>query len=488
MYTLAVQSKGFDWRYWQVRRTTIIALLAVGVLAGVWVAQFSAPSASWLLACICVVMFGLRGKKWFLAVPCAVIIGLCIGLLRGNETRQSIAAYEPSFGSKIQLTGTLTEDTMYGDRGQRDMRLTNVQLHGHKVPGVVRVTALTIEQPRRGDTVQVSGKLYNGFGSYQAAIYFGQLHITSVNQDPLEMLRRNFAASVYSLLPDTQAGLGLGMLIGLKTQLSDSLSDQLKILALTHIVVASGYNLTVLLRLARGLFERFSKFQTVVIGFILMGLFVVVAGFSASMSRAALVTGLCLLAWYYGRRIHPVVLLLFAAAVTVAWNPLYMWSDLGWWLSFLAFAGVMLLAPLIERRIFGEERPKLLGQLAIETCAAQIATLPLILAIFGSLSVLGFFANIILVPLVPFAMLFTFVAGAAGIMFGAAASYAALPAIWLLTFMTQVVHLLAAVPWAAVQYAISQPVMVGLYVLILVGGVLLWRRTRYDFLGRSVIE
>ncbi|HET9412071.1 MAG TPA: ComEC/Rec2 family competence protein [Candidatus Saccharimonadales bacterium] len=483
-----MQIKGFDWRYWQVRRTTIIALLAAGVLAGIWVAQFNAPSAMWLLACICVAIFGLRGKKWYLAVPCALVIGLCVGLLRGSDTRQYLATYGPLLGSKVQLTGTLTEDTVYGDRGQRDMRLTNVQLHGHELPGVVRVTALTIEQPRRGDTVQVSGKLYSGFGSYQAAIYFGQLHITHVNQDPLETLRRYFAASVYSLLPDTQAGLGLGMLIGLKTQMSDSLSDQLKVLALTHIVVASGYNLTILLRLARRLFERFSKFQTVAIGFTLMGLFVVVAGFGASMSRAALVTGLCLLAWYYGRRTHPVVLLLFAAAVTAVWNPLYMWSDLGWWLSFLAFAGVMLLAPLIERRIFGEKRPKLLGQLAIETCAAQIATLPLILAIFGSLSVLGFFANIILVPLVPFAMLFTFVAGVVGLMFGAAAGYVALPALWLLTFMTQVVHMLASVPWAAVQCVISQPVMVGLYVLSLAGGVLLWRRTRYDFLGRSVIE
>ncbi len=83
---------------------------------------------------------------------------------------------------------------------------------------------------------------------------------------------------------------------------------------------------------------------------------------SPSMSRAGLVAGLSLLAWYYGRRIHPLVLLPLAMAITVMVQPSYAWGDLGWQLSFAAFAGVLIGAPLIQAYFLATRKSSLYGE------------------------------------------------------------------------------------------------------------------------------
>lgn len=471
-----------------VNRTTLIALYCGGLLAGLGLvaAGVLLYGVVWSVLGLVLVACSLR-RRIVVAVPAVVVAGLVCGLLRGTEIQTQLSFFKGYEGKKVILRGVVIDDAGYGDKGQRDMRLQNVQLEGRSPPGVVRVTSHTLHQPRRGDVVEVTGKLREGFGSYQAAIYFGQLQVVAVAKNPIDEFRHIFAAGIYSNMPDLQASLGLGVLMGVKTQLPEDLDGQLKVLALTHIVVASGYNLTVLIRMARRLFEKRSKFQTVVAGGGLMATFVVVTGFSASMTRAALVTGLSLLAWYYGRRIHPVVILLVAAAITAGINPMYVWGDLGWYLSFLAFAGVLLVAPLITHLLYDNREPKTIGQIVIETFSAQLTTLPLTLAIFGNLTILGLLANVMVVPLIPLAMLLTLMAGM-GAGLGAAAPFIALPAIWLLTYITQLIGLLAAVPWAAVQVKITAISMVGLYAAMVLAGILVWRKTRHDFMGKSVIE
>jgi competence protein ComEC len=139
--------------------------------------------------------------------------------------------------------------------------------------------------------------------------------------------------------------------------------------------------------------------------------FMAVTGMSPSMSRAGLVAGLSLAAWYYGRKIHPLVLLPLAAAVTLLVNPQFGWNDLGWQLSFAAFAGVIILAPLLQRYFFGDKEPGAIRQVAGETLSAQIFTLPLLVMAFGMMSNVALLANVLILPLVPLAMLLVFLAG-----------------------------------------------------------------------------
>lgn len=429
-------------------------------------------------------LFLCKKRVAVVAVPAVVAAGLIAGLWRGSVAWQSVAQYDRYIGQNVTIVGQVAEDTSYNDKNQLVFYVQNVHVNNESLAGKVRVTTVAPVEPERGDTVKVTGKLYDGFGNYQASTYFATVVIEQHTVDPILQLRRDFGARVHSLLPDTLASLGLGFLIGIKSQLPNSLNDELKTLGLTHIVVASGYNLTVLVRVARRAFAKISHFQTTAASLCLVAGFVAVTGFSPSMARAALVTSLAVLAWHYGRRIHPVLLLTFAAAITAAINPLYVWCDIGWWLSFLAFGGVLLLAPLVQHRIFGDREPKLIGQVVVETLCAQITTLPLILLVFGNLSVLSLVANVLVVPLIPLAMACTFAAGT----IGAFMPYIAWPAQLLLGYICQIVHLLSGVSWASVPFTISPVVFVACYIAIVIAGVVLWRRTRHDYLSRSVVE
>lgn len=432
-------------------------------------------------------LFFLRRSR-VITVCLLVVCGSLWGAARGAQMVGQLSVWHELAGQTITVVGEISDDSAYNPKGQRDVRLQNVQMPGRSPPGQVRVTSFTLAQLRRGDKVRATGRVYEGFGNYQAAIYFASVSVVHENQSWIEKMRRQFVSGIYSVLPDTQASLSVGILVGIKSQLPDSLNEQLRALSLTHIVVASGYNLTVLIRLARSIFEKRSKYQTALFASLLMMAFAFVAGFSASMSRAVIVSGLSLVAWYYGRRIHPIVLLLFSAVITAAYNPLYLWADIGWWLSFLAFAGVLVLAPLVTHKLYGSKKPGFLAQLIIETFSAQIMTVPLMMCVFGNLSVIGIAANLLVVPFIPIIMLLTAITGTFSCLLPFWAGWAALPLSWLLIYILKVIENLADITWASIKVTAQADTMLVMYGALLIVCILLWLRTKHDFLAKSVIE
>src|SRR5690606_12824753 len=201
--------------------------------------------------------------------------------------------------------------------------------------------------------------------------------------------------------------------------------------------VASGYNLTILVNVSRRLFVKLSKFLAAFFSGGMVVAFIAVTGMSPSMSRAGLVAGLAIITWYYGRKFHPVVLLLLAAAVTLMIQPAYARGDLGWQLSFASFAGVLIVGPLLQRYFFGEAKPGVIRQIFLETLSAWVCTVPLIIMAFGQFSNIAILANILVLPLVPVAMLLTFLAGSVSLLIPAIAIIAGLPAVFVLGYMTR---------------------------------------------------
>ncbi len=216
--------------------------------------------------------------------------------------------------------------------------------------------------------------------------------------------------------------------------------------------------------------------------------FMAVTGASPSMSRAGLVAGLSLLAWYYGRTFHPLVLLPFAAAVTLLINPSYGWGDLGWQLSFAAFAGVMILAPLLQAYYFGEKKPGIMWQIVGETVAAWLVTLPILLVAFGQMSNVAIVANLLILPLVPLAMLLVFLAGITSLIFTPIAPIVGYPAYLLLHYMTQTASWIAGLEWAQTELTITWWQAAVVYMLLAGFCAYMWRVTRFKLSDSSIVE
>ena len=462
-----------------------IVVGAISVI-GLPYGMFSGPV--WLLLG-CLLIIPLLKERLVWMVVLMLVSGIFIGLWRGSLGQIGLDDYEALIGNQVEISGRIIEDPDIDKHDQTVLRLTDLVVQNRQLPGNVWVVTPKNDVLRRSDRVTVLGKMTDGFGAFAGAIY--RAEITNVERpvpgDVAVSVRDWFAERVRDYVPAPEVDLGLGYLLGLRRALPTDLADALKIAGLTHVIVASGYNLTILVRLCRRLFVRASKYLAMLssVGMILA--FMAVTGLSPSMSRAGLVAGLSLATWYYGRTIHPFVLLSFSAAITLLINPQFGWNDLGWQLSFASFAGVIILAPLLQSYFFGEKEPGVFRQILGETLSAQIMTLPLILLTFGVLSNVALIANMLILPFVPLAMLLVFLVGVcSGVPF--VADVLALPTTWLLKYMTYVAQWLADQPWSQSDIAINGAMTFVAYVVL--AGVIWWmmRRTKFKFGEVNIVQ
>lgn len=471
----------------------LIAVLAVGVLSGVvavrHVDQVMFGSIAWLMAGVGLSALVLW-RRYIYLVPLIFVAGMFIGLWRGSIEQHQLTIFRHLYGYQMHVTGSVSEDIDVGKKGEMVMRLDNLVIDGRLLAGKLWVTTRENADIKRGDRVVVQGKLLEGFGSFSATMYRANLGKIERPQpgDVARQVRDWFANAVRIAIPEPQASLGIGYLAGQRRALPEDLAAALQIAGLTHIVVASGYNLTILVRLARRLFAKISLYMSALMASGMIVSFIAVTGASPSMTRAGLVTGLSLLAWYFGRKFHPLILLSIVAAVTVIISPSFAWGDLGWQLSFAAFAGVMVVAPLAQRYFFGDKKPGTMRQILGETVAAQLITLPILVLAFGQFSNVAVVANLLVLPLVPLAMLLTFIAGIGGLLTPSVAGVVGLPGQWLLQYMIGVAEYLSKLPWAQTQIEINGWVVAVSYIVIASGCVYVWRKTKFNLRDSNIIE
>ncbi|MDB5167752.1 MAG: rane protein of unknown function [Candidatus Saccharibacteria bacterium] len=483
--------------FWRLRTNLhtswLVAMLCLGVISGViglpYLPTGLFSSASWPI--VAAILLGISfWRHRIYALPVIFIAGCLIGLWRGDSTQQQLAPYKKLIGHQLTITGKVSEDADISKDNELILRLTVLRINDHNMTGDVWVSTSTNADIKRGDVVIVRGKLADGFGSFVGSIFRASIVQVKRPQpgDVARQVRDTFADSVRTAVPEPQASLGIGYLVGQRRALPPDLSEALQIAGLTHIIVASGYNLTILVRLARRLFVKVSKYLSMLAASSMIIAFIAITGMSPSMSRAGLVAGLSLLAWYYGRKFHPLVLLPLAAAVTLLVNPSYGWNDLGWQLSFAAFAGVMIVAPLAQRYLFGDEKPKLLRQILVETIAAQIVTLPILVLAFGQFSNVAIVANLLILPLVPLAMLLTFITGIGALIVPSMVHIIGMPITFLLQYMTSVAIYLAKLPWSQSEIVINPAMVVGYYIAIVGMCLYVCRKTGYNLRDSNIIE
>lgn len=424
-------------------------------------------------------------RRW--GIPLLVVCGSVLGLGYGSAHTVSRNTYTTLVGQTVEIVGRVKEDPTQSRPGAYSLQLDALTVRDFNYPGTVLVQLRASADIKRGDELYIVGELGEPFGSFPATVSGHTLskQVRPVPGDIGRVVRDWFSDAVRRAIPEPAASLGMGFLTGQKSALSLELADALKIAGLTHIVVASGYNLTILVQASRRLFVRLSKYVSTVLSACLIACFMAVTGLSPSMTRAGLVSGMSLAAWYYGRRFHPFILLPIAAALTVAYQPSYVWGDLGWQLSFAAFVGVMVVSPLLQAYFFGPTQPGLVRQLVGETVAAHAVTVPIIALSFGTVSHVAIIANVLVVPFVPLAMLLTFVVGVFTLVGFPFVWIVAAPTTWLLDYMIAVATFVADLPWAQSDVVVPAWVWLGYAGLLGLACYGMWRRSSYSFQNGS---
>ncbi|MCA9974705.1 MAG: ComEC/Rec2 family competence protein, partial [Anaerolineales bacterium] len=285
-------------------------------------------------------------------------------------------------------------------------------------------------------------------------------------------------ASINRLIPEPQAALLSGILLGNDNGLATVLNDAFRNTGMTHIIAISGFNIAILIGIFIGLAEpALGKRGGVVAAIVGVTLYTILVGASASVVRAALMGSLYLIgSRWFGRPNFAYAALFLASLIMTLLNPHTLW-DVGFQLSFSATLGLILYAdPLTRhsRRWLGARLGQrsanwligLLGEAVIVTIAAQILTQPLIVAYFGQLSLISLPANIVILPAQPGVMIWGGLATLTGMAIPAIGQLFAWVAWLFLWYTTTLVRFFADIPGSAVSLQLNTAGIIAIYALI----------------------
>lgn len=264
-------------------------------------------------------------------------------------------------------------------------------------------------------------------------------------------LKQNFLFNLKKVLGEPHSALAGGLVVGEKSALGKELIDDFRKAGLIHIVVLSGYNITIVADSIRRMLSFLPRNIGIILGGIGIISFGILVGGGATVIRSCIMAIIALVGSLIRRDYDVGKALFLAGAFMIIHNPLILLYDPSFQLSFLATLGLIVLSPPIEKRLkFITEKFGLRG-LVSSTLATQIFVSPYILYMMGQLSIIGIIVNILVLPIIPITMLFVFLTGISGFVLMQASQIFGWISHFLLSYELLIVRSFADLPFASIE-------------------------------------
>lgn len=259
-----------------------------------------------------------------------------------------------------------------------------------------------------------------------------------------------FMRRIETLLPEPHAGLSEGLLLGVKRALGEELERDFRTTGIIHIVVLSGYNVMLVVAFVTYLLGvLMPQRYALPFGLAAIACFALLVGLSATVVRASIMAALVLIARWQHRTYLVIRALVLAGVAMLALNPYLLAFDTGFQLSFLATLGLILVAPHIEARFRKTWYTIGIRGFFAATLATQFFVMPVLLYQIGEFSVVAVIVNVLVLPMVPVAMLLTFLTGVIGLVSASLGGFLAIPTYFSLQYILSIASWFAGLPFAS---------------------------------------
>ena len=459
-------------------KVTLFYIVTLSFTSGVFIRSFFTIAYEQLVATLVFsAFFALwwRRQNITLALYVSVFL-LCsaLGVVRFDVATWGVAHHvlDEYIGTEVVLNGIVGKDPDIRERTTH-LYFETTDVNGEPVDTNILLYVERSSFIAYGDALSVTGKLqkpeafltdlgrtfnYPGYLEAQGVSYV--MYYPETNLDSREnknifianllAFKHRFMDSLEMLIPEPQAGLGEGLLLGVKSALGDELEQVFRRTGIIHIVVLSGYNVMLVVVFVMTILSYFLAHRArLIFGVLAIISFALMVGLSATVMRASIMAVLILVARSTGRSYAVLRALFFAGAVMLFVNPYLLVYDPGFQLSFVATFGLILLAPQLEM-VF-HKVPSIIGirEFLVATIATQIFVLPLLLYQIGEFSVVSVLVNVLVLPMVPVAMLLTFITGILGLLSGSLAFPVAYLTHLSLSYILTVATWFSVLPFAA---------------------------------------
>lgn len=376
---------------------------------------------------------------------------------------------------EIVFSGTVVAEPDIRDNSQK------LKVRPDSVNGLVLVTAQRYPEYEYLDEIKVTGKLQtppeNEDFSYKNYLLKDRIY-SVVNFAKVKKISKDHNYNIFTYLygkilffkskvresirnnySPPQSLILEGTILGDSGAMTQDLKNKLNITGLRHIVAVSGTHVVILCSILMPflILLGFWRGQAFYISVAFVWIYIFLTGLPSSGIRAGIMGTLFLLGQKIGRQTNNSRIIVLAAAAMLLINPLLLFYDVGFQLSFLAVLGLIYIDPIIKyfyfyiakrfNRNFSEEKQAGLLNMLSATFAAQIATLPVMVQNFGNISFIAPITNILVLPIVYWLMVFGFLSSVLGIVSYYLSFVFFVPCWFLLTYFIKILDIFSQ-PWA----------------------------------------
>ncbi|MBI4692377.1 MAG: ComEC/Rec2 family competence protein [Candidatus Terrybacteria bacterium] len=413
----------------------IIAVLLAGCVLGVWLRSFVdfgwAGAGFFVFLGVVLFLVSLTTNNRQLTTLVAIfMITVGLGIVRYEIKDIRDLSLDKNVGSRIVLQGIISDEP---DERENYIRLV-LNANGAKI----LLTASRYPEFHYGDEIKASGVLKRpknlsedfNWQDYLAKddIYYEIFYpnIEKISENKGNFLKRflfktkeKYLNALAKVIPEPHSALMGGLTVGAKQSMPKDLLEDFRKTGIVHIIVLSGYNITLVADFVMRIFSFLPRFLGIGLGVIGIILFAIMTGASATVVRASIMALLVILARATGRLYQITWALFLTGFFMIMHNPKILRFDTGFQLSFLATLALIWLAPYFEKKLQFIPKKWKLREISSATIATQIFVLPLLLYKMGLFSVVSLPVNLLILLFVPVTMFFGFITGGLGMVWSA---------------------------------------------------------------------
>lgn len=419
--------------------------------------------------------FGGRFLFFFFPI---FLFSASLGMIRYDisDFGKNNPVFDSRLNQKVAISGIISGEP---DERQDSVRLTvtvdTLTDGGQSILAKTKVLAVVPLYPKfsYGDRLELfgvirkpenfadpSGKIFD-YQSYLAVsgIYYQIIRPTVTLIDSnngnfvvakLFALKHAFIKNVSALIPEPHASLLGGLVVGAKQSLGKNLLDDFRIAGVIHIVVLSGYNITIVADAVMKFFGFLPRAFGQSLGAFGIILFAIMVGGSATVIRASIMALLVILARSVGRKYDIAHALYLAGFLMVLQNPKILAFDSSFQLSFMSTIALIFVSPIIEKYFLFVTEKFGLRSVVVATISTQIFVLPMLLYKMGQFSVVALPVNLLILSAIPATMFFGFLCGIVGFLWLTLAFPFAFISYVLLDYELRIVEFFSHLPYASV--------------------------------------
>lgn len=297
------------------------------------------------------------------------------------------------------------------------------RVNGQKTGGKIYARFKTFE-PRWRDTVRIEGSLKKPysiamFGNFDWGAYLASKNVfTEINAASVERvappgwpvrfisgLRASILKSFERNFDSNLAGIAGGILLGERGEIDPELFTSFQDSGAIHLLVASGGNVGFVTLMVFAFCALFSlkRKQTALIALAIAGVYTIIAGADAPLTRAYFMTVCAVLGYVLNRNSGVFQGLVLSCFVILVLTPSAVFET-GFQMSFLATLAIVVCLNNYTLPYAWPNWAKFFMQIFLATLSTQLILLPIFTNIFFKVSLTGLAANMLLVPLASFIM------------------------------------------------------------------------------------